>query len=209
MDWIGYLIETGGYFGVFLLMFIEAVFPPIPSEVIMPLAGMQAAQGQGSLVVMILAGSAGAMGGNIFWFWLAWKLGNDRFERFLIRHGRIFTIDSKEIARGRWLFERFGGPIVGIARNIPTMRALISVPAGLVRMDVRRFMIYSTIGTLVSTSTLTIAGYLLGQRFTEVHRLMGPVATTVLLICLAIYAYRVMMWPKWQARSTKAEQAAR
>ena len=139
-DWIGQFIESGGYLAVALLMFIETVFPPIPSEIIMPLAGIQAAQQGGSILGMVLAGVAGAMAGNIFWFWIAWKLGLDRFERFLIRYGRVLTMDAEEIERGRRLFERYGGGIVGVGRIIPTIRSLVSVPAGLVRMNVRTFL---------------------------------------------------------------------
>ncbi len=196
MDWIGQLIENGGYFAVALLMLLETVFPPIPSEVIMPLAGVHAAQSEVSLLLMMVAGTAGAMCGNLFWFWLAWKLGTERFENFLIRHGRLFTIDSQEIARGRWLFDRYGSGIVCIGRAIPTIRTLISVPAGLVRMNLRRFIIFSTIGTFAWTAGLTLAGYYLGNRFTEIERVLGPVSTTVLIICLGIYLYRVAMWPR-------------
>lgn len=198
MDWIGTVIETGGYAGVALLMLLETVFPPIPSEIIMPLAGLHAVDNGHSLLLVIVAGTIGAMLGNIFWFWLAWKLGTSRFEEFLLRHGRLFTMDKREIARGRWLFERFGGGIVGVGRTIPTVRSLVSIPAGLVRMDVRSFLIFSTIGTFVWTAGLTLAGYFLGSRFTAIDKLLGPVSTGVLILCLAIYAWRVIRWPRWQ-----------
>ena len=197
-DWIGFLLENGGYLAVFALMLMETVFPPIPSEVIMPLAGVHAAQQQGSLAGVILAGTLGAMLGNIFWFWIAWKLGLDRFEQFLIRYGRLFTMDAEEIARGRRLFEQYGGGLVGIGRVIPTIRSLISVPAGLVRMNVRSFLLFSALGTFVWTMGLAIAGYLLGSRFTEVDRVLGPLSTLVLMACLLIYLYRVVMWKKWK-----------
>lgn len=197
-DWIGQFIESGGYLAVALLMFIETVFPPIPSEIIMPLAGIQAAQQGGSILGMILAGVAGAMAGNIFWFWIAWKLGLDRFERFLIRYGRVLTMDAEEIERGRRLFERYGGGIVGVGRIIPTIRSLVSVPAGLVRMNVRTFLFYSSIGTFFWTMGLAVAGYLLGSHFTEVDRIIGPLSTAVLVGCFGIYLYRVIMWKRWK-----------
>ncbi len=197
-DWIGFLIENGGYLAVFALMLMETVFPPIPSEVIMPLAGLHAAQQQGSLAGVILAGTLGAMLGNIFWFWIAWKLGLDRFEQFLIRYGRLFTMDAAEIARGRRLFEQYGGGLVGVGRVIPTIRSLISVPAGLVRMNVRSFLIFSAIGTFFWTMGLAVAGYLLGNRFSEVDKVLGPLSTLVLVGCFLIYLYRVIMWKKWK-----------
>lgn len=197
-DWMSQFIEAWGYFAVGVLMFVETVFPPIPSEVIMPLAGIHAAQQGHSLFGVILAGAIGAMLGNVLWFWLAWKLGLDRFEQFLVRYGRILTMDEEEIARGRRLFEQYGGGIVGVGRVIPTIRSLISVPAGLVRMNVRTFLIYSSIGTFLWTMGLAVAGYLLGNRFSEIDRVIGPLSTGVLGICFAIYLYRVIMWKRWK-----------
>jgi membrane protein DedA with SNARE-associated domain len=179
-------------------MFLETVFPPIPSEVIMPLAGVHAAQQGWSLAAVVLSGTVGAMAGNIFWFVLAWKLGLDRFEQFLIRYGRILTMDEDEIAKGRRLFDRYGGGIVGVGRIIPTMRSLVSVPAGLVRMNVKSFLLYSTLGTFLWTMGLAVAGYLLGQRFDEIDKVLGPLSTLVLLLFLGIYLYRVLMWNRWK-----------
>ena len=197
-DWMTQFIESWGYFGVGLLMFVETVFPPIPSEVIMPLAGIHVAQQGGSLAGVIVAGTIGAMAGNILWFWIAWKLGLDRFEQFLVRYGRILTMDHEEIERGRRLFHRYGGAFVGVGRVLPTIRSLISVPAGLVRMNVRSFLVYSSIGTFLWTMGLTIAGYLLGNRFDEIDRVIGPLSTAVILGCFAIYFYRVVMWKRWK-----------
>ncbi|MGL6043189.1 MAG: DedA family protein, partial [Sandaracinobacteroides sp.] len=136
--------------------------------------------------------------GNCFWFGLAWKLGLNRFEKFLVRYGRILTMDEAEIAKGRQLFERYGGGIVGVGRIVPTIRSLVSVPAGFVHMNVRRFLFYSTLGTFLWTMGLAIAGFLLGQRFAEIDKVLGPLSTGVLLICFAIYLYRVLMWNRWK-----------
>ena len=199
-DWIGQLIENWGTLAVAFLMFVETVFPPIPSEVIMPLAGVHAAQQGGSILGVILAGTAGAMAGNIFWFVLAWKLGLDRFEGFLVRYGRVFTMDEAEIARGRALFDRYGAGLVGVGRIIPTIRSLISVPAGLVRMNMRTFLIFSTLGTFIWTMGLALAGYYLGRNFSEIDTVLGPLSTAVILGCFAVYLYRVIMWNRWKKK---------
>ena len=199
-DWIGQLIENWGTLAVAFLMFVETVFPPIPSEVIMPLAGVHAAQQGGSILGVILAGTAGAMAGNIFWFVLAWKLGLDRFEGFLVRYGRVFTMDEAEIARGRALFDRYGAGLVGVGRIIPTIRSLISVPAGLVRMNARTFLIFSTLGTFIWTMGLALAGYYLGRNFSEIDKVLGPLSTAVILGCFAVYLYRVIMWNRWKKK---------
>lgn len=198
--WIGQLIESWGYLAVAFLMFVETVFPPIPSEVIMPLAGVNAAQQGGSILGVILAGTTGAMAGNIFWFALAWKLGLDRFEGFLVRYGRLFTMDETEIARGRALFDRYGAGLVGVGRIIPTIRSLISVPAGLVRMNTRTFLIFSTLGTFIWTMGLALAGYYLGRNFSEIDKVLGPLSTAVILGCFAVYLYRVIMWNRWKRK---------
>lgn len=197
-EWIGQFIENWGYVAVALLMFMETVFPPIPSEVIMPIAGINVAQQGGSLFGVIVAGTVGAMAGNVLWFWIAWKLGLDRFEQFLVRYGRVLTMDHEEIDRGRRLFHLYGGAFVGVGRVLPTIRSLISVPAGLVRMNVRSFMIYSTIGTFIWTMGLTVAGYYLGNRFEEIDKVIGPLSTAVIFVCFAIYLYRVVMWKRWK-----------
>ncbi len=198
--WIGSFIESWGYLAVGILMFVETIFPPIPSEVIMPLAGIYAAQQGHSLAAVVAAGTVGAMAGNLAWFALAWKLGLDRFESVLVRHGRILTLDTDEIERARRLFDRHGGSIVGIARVLPTFRTLISVPAGLVRMNLRTFMLYSTIGTFAWTMALAIAGYMLGTRFSEIDKVIGPLSTGVIVLLFGIYLYRVIMWNIWKKK---------
>lgn len=195
-DWIGSFIESWGYLAVGILMFVETVFPPIPSEVIMPLAGVHAAQQGASLPGVVLAGTLGAMAGNLMWFAIAWKLGLDRFEQFLVRYGRVLTLDQAELDRGRRLFEKHGGGIVGVGRVLPTIRSLISVPAGLVHMNVRTFLFYSSLGTFVWTMGLAVAGYLLGSRFTEIDRVLGPLSTGIILLMFAVYLYRVITWKK-------------
>lgn len=197
-DIIPDIIEKFGYLGVFLLMLFEAVFPPVPSEIIMPLAGAVAAKHSLTLWGVILSGTLGALLGAVFWFGIAWALGLDRFENFLLRYGRIFTLDERTIRHGRVLFEKYGGVIVGVGRLIPGVRSVISVPAGLVRMRTSTFILYSFAGYLLAVIGLTVAGYLLGARFPVVHQAMGPVSTAILAICLIVYFYRVLMWGKWQ-----------
>jgi membrane protein DedA with SNARE-associated domain len=188
------LIDRWGPVGVGILMFIETVFPPIPSEVIMPLAGIAAAQGNHSLASVIIAGTIGAMIGNGFWFLVAWKLGLDRFEGFLIRYGRILTVDKAELDRARRIFATHGGPIVGIGRILPTVRSLISVPAGLVHMNIRAFLIWSTIGSFLWTMGLAVAGYFLGKEFGEIDRVIGPLSTAVIVLVFLVYLWRVLTW---------------
>jgi membrane protein YqaA with SNARE-associated domain len=139
IDWIVTAIERTGYLGVFLLMLIDNVFPPIPSEVIMPLAGFAAARGQLSLIGVFLAGTAGSLSGALVWYGVGRWLGRERLRRFATRHGRWLTLSPAEVDRASAWFARRGGLSVLIGRVIPGVRSLISVPAGVAGMPLTPF----------------------------------------------------------------------
>ncbi len=193
-DFVFKLVEQGGYWGVAFLMLLETVFPPIPSEVIMPLAGVVAARGQLSLPLVIVSGTAGAMLGNILWYVAAKALGLDRFRPLINRYGRWLTIDWAEIERAHRLFDRHGGTIVFVARMLPTVRSLVSVPAGLLRMKFLPFVLWSTLGSLIWTAGLAIAGWVLGNQFSSVENVLGPLSVVVIGGIVLWYVYRVVTW---------------
>lgn len=194
-DWITSLTDTLGALGVALLMFAENVFPPIPSEVVMPLAGYTASQGAQAgwpvLVLMILAGTAGALAGATLWYWIGRRIGSDRIKQFSRRHGRWLTLTPDEIDKAEDWFGRHGGKAVLIGRLIPTVRTFISVPAGAAGMPLGKFLLYTSAGTLVWTALLALGGWTLGQRHDAVAEWLGPVSTAVLVAILAWYLYRV------------------
>lgn len=193
-DWIIRLVDAGGYAGVALLMFIETVFPPIPSEVIMTVAGVAAARGTMNFGGVVAAGTAGAMLGNWLWFWLAVKLGGARLRWLIDRYSRWLTLDWAEVERGERLFARHGSVIVLVARMIPTLRSLISIPAGLFGMSRGRFLVFSTIGTAGWTAALAGAGYALGAQFDDVEKWLGPLSTLVIALIVASYVWRLLRW---------------
>ena len=193
-DWIIRLVEWGGYWGVALLMLLETVFPPVPSEVIMTVAGVSAARGTMTLEGTIFAGTAGAMLGNWFWYWLAIKFGEARMHVFIDKYSRWLTLDWDEVERGERLFAKYGSTIVLIARMIPTLRSLISVPAGLFKMSLRRFLVFSTIGTLGWSAALAGAGYFLGSQFGDVEQWLGPLSTAAIAAIVLTYLWRVVTW---------------
>ena len=179
-DWIIRLVEWGHYWGVALLMLLETIFPPIPSEIIMTVAGVSSARGSMNLAGTIAAGTTGAMLGNWIWYWVAVKFGEKRMQIFIDRYSRWLTLDWDEVERGQSLFRKHGSIIVLVARMLPTLRSLISIPAGLFGMTFRRFMIFSTIGTAGWTAALACAGYFLGSQFDDVEKWLGPVSTIVI-----------------------------
>ena len=193
-DWVIDLIEQTGYVGVFLLMFLETVFPPVPSEVIMPIAGLGAARGQMTLWGVILSGTGGAMFGNFFWYLLARVIGIDRFRPFIERHGRWLTLDWYDVEKAERLFGRFGGVVVGLGRMLPTIRSVVSIPAGLLHMRLKTFLVWSTIGTATWSSALAVAGYLLGQQFRDIEKVVGPLSAIVIGLIVAAYLWRQLTW---------------
>jgi membrane protein DedA with SNARE-associated domain len=195
-DWVFRLIDWGGYLGVGLLMFLETVFPPIPSEVIMPIAGLRAAQGPMNLPGVIAAGTAGAMLGNFFWYAAARVIGIERFRPFIEKHGRWLTLDWYDVEKAERLFGRFGSFLVGVGRMMPTIRSIISVPAGLLHMRLKTFLIWSTIGTAGWSAGLAIAGYGLGRRFGQIETILGPLSSAIIGLILASYLWRQLTWRK-------------
>lgn len=193
-DWIIRLVEWGHYWGVALLMLLETIFPPIPSEVIMTVAGVSSARGNMNLAGTIAAGTAGAMVGNWIWYWVAVKFGEKRMHVFIDRYSRWLTLDWDEVERGQSLFRKHGSIIVLIARMLPTLRSLISIPAGLFGMTFRRFMIFSTIGTAGWTAALASAGYFLGSQFEDVEKWLGPLSTLVIAGIALTYVWRLLRW---------------
>jgi membrane protein DedA with SNARE-associated domain len=195
-DWVIRLIDQTGYIGVFFLMLAETVFPPIPSEVIMPVAGMRAAQGPLNLWGVVASGTAGAMFGNFFWYLLARVIGMKRFRPFIERYGRWLTLDWPDIEKAERLFGRFGGLIVFFGRLLPTVRSIVSIPAGLLRMRLKSFLIWSTIGTAGWSAALAIAGYWLGTQFKDIEKIVGPLSSVIIALIVAGYIWRQLTWRK-------------
>ncbi len=193
-DWIIHLVNSTGYWGVGLLMFLETVFPPVPSEVIMTVAGVSVARGNMAFGGVVASGTLGAMLGNYLWFLVAMKFGSDRLRRFADRHGRWLTLSWKEIERGDALFKKHGSIIVLIARMLPTFRSLISIPAGVFGMSHQRFLVFSTIGTAGWSAALAGAGYALGSQFADVEKILGPVSTVIIALIVIGYFWRLWRW---------------
>jgi membrane protein DedA with SNARE-associated domain len=193
-EWIISFVEQTGYWGVATLMFIETVFPPVPSEVIMSIAGMHAGQGKMSLPLVIAVGTSGAMLGNYFWYLVARLIGIDRLKTMIERYGRWLTLDWPEVERARVLFDRYGGVFVCVGRMLPTLRSLMSIPAGLLRMKQSTFLIWSTIGTAGWTGVLASGGWVLGRNFRNIEDFVGPISLIVIGGIIVAYVWRVITW---------------
>ncbi|WP_375250901.1 DedA family protein [Sphingomonas sp.] len=193
-DFIVNWIVWGGYFGIFLLMALENIIPPIPSEVIMGLGGIAVAREQMEILPLILWGTAGTTAGNVFWYEIGRRLGYERFQPFVERHGRWLTMDWDDVCRVRSFFHHHGGWVIFVFRFMPTFRTLISLPAGMAAMPLGRFLVMTFLGSAIWNSVLAGAGYFLGTRFAELDRYVGPVGIALTVVALAYYAWRVVTW---------------
>jgi membrane protein DedA with SNARE-associated domain/uncharacterized membrane protein YkvA (DUF1232 family) len=191
-DWITAAVSEGGYFGIVLMMLAENVFPPIPSELIMPLAGFVAARGELNPVLVVLAGTLGSVLGALPWYYAGMWLGERRVCVFAARHGRWLTLGEQEIGQAMRWFERHGRIAVLIGRVVPTVRTLISLPAGMARMPLLPFLIYSSIGTLLWTAALTTAGFLLQSGYQQVSGYVDLVSKAIIGLIVVIYLWRVL-----------------
>lgn len=191
-NWIEGLIESWGAFGVALLMFLENIFPPIPSEVVLPLAGYQASKGDLSIVLALIAGIAGSVAGVTIWFYAGRWIGTEGLKRFARKHGRLLTLTPQEIDKVNDWFGEHGGKAVLLGRLVPGIRTLISIPAGVCGMSLRRFLTLTTIGTAIWSTVLMMAGWTLGASFESVQGWVSPVGNVIIGGALLYYLYRVL-----------------
>ncbi len=199
-EWILYVIETGGYAGIFSLMVLENLFPPIPSEVIIPLAGYAAAEGEMHIAVVILVASLGAVVGALPWYLVARMFGAVRLKRLSTRYGRLLTLSPEDIDAAEAWFTAHGHTIVLFGRLIPTVRTLISVPAGIARMPFLKFLTYSFIGSALWTTLLALLGYYLESQHDKVAAYLDPVSNAIVVLIIAVYLYRVMTFKTTRAQ---------
>jgi membrane protein DedA with SNARE-associated domain len=197
-SWVFEAIRSLGYGGIALLMCLENLFPPIPSELIMPLAGVLAAEGDLSLTASIAAGSAGSLLGQSAWYALGRKVGERRLKQLAGRHGRWLTVSPDDLDRARDWLVRHGALALLLGRLVPTVRTLISLPAGVAGVPLWQFLVFSAIGTTAWTAALTVAGYLLRAQFTRINDVLGPVSTTIIVVLVGWYLWRVATYGRRQ-----------
>ena len=191
-SWVINLVYVSGYMGIVALMFIENVFPPIPSELIMPLAGYVTTQGKLSLVGVIVAGTAGSVLGALPLYYLGRFTDLERLKSFADRHGRWLTLSRDDLSKAERWFERYGGTAVFLCRLVPGVRSFISIPAGIYRMQFARFFLYTSAGAAIWTTLLAYLGFLLGNNFTKVGEYLDPISWGMLAIIAVGYSVRVV-----------------
>jgi len=188
------LIEQGGYWGIFALMVIENVFPPIPSEVIMGLGGVAVARGTMSFWPLLLVGTAGSTLGNYVWFLIGERLGYRRLQPLVDRWGRWLTLEWEDVEKATRFFRRHGQWIVFALRFSPFLRTLISLPAGLTHMSRMRFLAFTFAGAAVWNAALIKGGQYLARFLEGSSLVFDLVVLGGLGLGVLAYLYRVLTW---------------
>lgn len=182
--WVLDVIDTLGAVGVAALVALENLFPPLPSEVVLPLAGFLAGQGRMSLAVVLVAATVGSVVGAVILYWAGASLGRERMRRLA---DRAPLMDADDVDRAQGWFDRHGRSAVLIGRMVPGVRSLISIPAGVARMPLPAFLAYTTLGSAAYNAVLVVLGHQLGSRWTDVERYSDPINYTVYaLIALGV-----------------------
>ena len=193
-EWILNLIEQGGYWGIALLMFIENVFPPIPSELIMGAGGIAVARGTMEFWPLLIAGTIGSTLGNYLWFLLGDRWGYHRLEPFVERWGRWLTMRWSDVEDASSFFQRHGQWVVFVMRFSPFLRTMISLPAGLSHMKHWKFLAFTFAGAAVWNTLLIYGGKWLAAYFDAMHEVASGVIIGLAVLAIAAWLWRVWRW---------------
>ncbi len=183
--WVQDVIEQLGYLGVALLVVLENVFPPIPSEIVLPFAGFVAQRGSDSVVLMILAATVGSVIGALIMYWIAAIIGDERLHAFTRRFGKWVQIREADLTRAEEWFDRHAMSAVLVGRCVPLIRSVVSIPAGFRRMKLIPYIAYTFLGSLVWNIALVGAGAVLGENWERVEPVVATFQWIVIVVILA------------------------
>jgi membrane protein DedA with SNARE-associated domain len=203
-DWVIRVIDAVGYLGVALLVALESVFPPIPSEVVLPAAGFAAADGSANLWGMVVAATLGSVVGAWCLYLASAAVGPVRLRALTVRYGRWVGVKPSDLERAEAWFDDHSSTAVLVCRCIPLIRSLVSVPAGFRRMSPATFTLYTAIGSLVWNVVLIGAGYQLGDNWQTVTRYVGVLQYVVLAGILAVLGWWV--WTRFVSAKHRARR---
>jgi membrane protein DedA with SNARE-associated domain len=201
-EWVTDVIDTLGYVGVSALVALENVFPPIPSEVVLPLAGFVAGRGDANLVGMIVAATIGSVVGAWILYGIAAAIGPARLHRFVHRYGRWFGVGSADLTKAETWFDKRATSAVLVGRCVPLVRSLVSIPAGFRRMEPVRFTVSTAVGSAVWNVALIGAGAILGDRWDEVGDYVGVLQWIVVAAVVGLvgwFAWKRLIRPRFSA----------
>ena len=184
--WVLIIMAKFGYLGIIFAMFAENVFPPIPSELIMPAAGFAVARGDLNLILVILAGTLGSVIGALPLYYLGRLLNEDRLMVFTQKYGKYVFVKPSDIQSSSVWFDKHGSKAVFFGRMVPGIRSFISIPAGMSKMPILPFLAFTALGSSIWTSLLTIAGYYFGENYEVIETMLAPYSKGFLLLAVVI-----------------------
>ena len=184
------LIETTSYGGIFILMTLESALVPIPSDITMPFSGFLASTGRLSLLLVIIVGTIANLFGSYIAYFIGYYIEKAIILKAIRKYGKFFLISENEYQKASIWFTQYGDKIIFLSRLLPGIRTVISLPAGVFKMDIKKFTIYTVLGCLVWSTLLTYIGYILGENWANLEpyfRKFEIVIIIALVIALAWY----------------------
>jgi membrane protein DedA with SNARE-associated domain len=191
-------ISSSGYLGIFFAMFVEGIITPIPSELIMPFAGYLASTGRFSLPLVILSGTLGATLGSTLAYGIARIVGRPLVDKY----GRYIFLDQKKVDKADDWFKKWGSWGILIGHAIPGIRSIISFPAGIFKMDLKRFVLFTFFGALIWNTVLSSAGYLLGEYYIEFWKALDG-WDMIILVMAGVLLVVYLLWQRRRAASSQ------
>ena len=181
--------STLAYLSISLAMFLENIIPPIPSEIIMPLGGFLVYQQKLNFYILVFWGLLGTIAGSLPWYYLGKLVNEKRLSNFLDKRGKYLGITSEDLAKSKRWFDKYGVTLVFWGRLVPGIRTLISVPAGMELMPLKRFLVWTTLGSLIWVTLLTYAGYIFGENYHIIDTYLDQVKYFLkpILILISLY----------------------
>jgi alkaline phosphatase len=200
-EYISKAVETNStmaYLTICFAMFLENIIPPIPSEIIMPLGGFFVYQQKLNFYILVLWGVLGTIAGSIPWYYLGKLVNEKRLSNFLDKRGKFIGITSDDLIKSKRWFDKYGASLVFWGRLVPGIRTLISVPAGMELMPLRKFLIWTSLGSLIWVALLTYAGFVFGENYQiietyldQIKYILKPILILILVYFLIKFIIRV------------------
>ncbi len=191
-EYINKAVETNStiaYLTICLAMFLENIIPPIPSEIIMPLGGFFVYQQKLNFYILVFWGVFGTILGSMPWYYLGKLVNEKRLSNFLDKRGKYIGITSNDLIKSRRWFDKYGVSLVFWGRLVPGIRTLISVPAGMELMPLRKFLIWTSLGSLIWVTLLTYAGFVFGENYPIIETYLNQIKFIVKPILILIFVY--------------------
>jgi len=206
INWIVHLMEILGAPGVGVAVFLENVFPPIPSEVVLPLAGFTASQGNMNLIAAFLWATAGSVVGAYLLYWLGAVIGANRLRRIA---DWMWLVEVEDVDKSLHWFDKYGKLSILLGRLIPGVRSLISIPAGIDRMNVLSFGLFTLLGSAVWNALLIYLGFILGENWSQVADVIGQFSTVIKIVIAALIIWVIIKLIRRQKKRQKQSHSQR